>query len=456
MKRRNKIFIIGIVSIFILLLLSLGIANFTIAPYIIRIEKLESIQYEDQMIINVEVGNYFFKFNKATWCLLKNTDDSSSEEKWVQAENGYCSFSVLSGNYHVFVKDSYNNIATINNQSVEINKVLDIHVNKETFYMYTGMEDEINYSLVNLGEVNEQVTFQSNRPDIVQVENGKIKALQNGEAIITIHADNQVSKDVRVIVSPHITSPKIDTNKPYISCRQFSKEEASILDAILFDRVAKAGEGTRAGVVAAARFLTLEFAYRVHYFYENGRLNNYYPYLKVDGEGRYYHKGLYLHESKFAKIESKFVGPAIWGCDLQNYTDWGPWVTGKYYPNGLDCSGFVTWALLNGGFDIGDIGAGIEEGHQDLTDLGERVSITEELMQSGRVKVGDLIGLNGHAAILAGIDDSNYYIAESLNTTKGVVMTVVPKNKLVHNSIYTYVVLMDNVYNADGNLTTMW
>ncbi len=452
---KRILLIIGIVG-FALLLLAFCFANYTVAPYIKRIEKVESIQYNDQMIINVEVGNYFFKFNKATWCLLKSEEDSSSEEKWIQAENGYCNFSVLSGNYQVYVKDSYNNIATMDNQSVEINKVLDIQVSQETFYMYIGMEEEINYSIVYLGQVNEHVSFESNRPDIVQVENGKIRALQNGEAIIALRADNQVSKEVHVIVSPHITRPKIDTNKPYLSCRQFSKEDATLLDAVLLDRIAQAGEGTRAGVVAAARFLTLEFAYRVHYFYENGRLNNYYPYLKVDGEGRYYHKGLYLHESKFAEIESKFVGPAIWGCDLQNYTDWGPWVTGKYYPNGLDCSGFVTWALLNGGFNVGDIGAGIEEEHQDLTDLGERIPITEELMQSGKVKVGDLIGLNGHAAILAGIDDVNYYIAESLNTTKGVVMTVVPKDQLVHNSIYTYVVLMDGVYQADGNLTAMW
>ena len=77
-------------------------------------------------------------------------------------------------------------------------------------------------------------------------------------------------------------------------------------------------------------------------------------------------------------------------------------------------------------------------------------------MASGRVKVGDLIGLPGHAAILAGWDDENYYIAESLNTTKGVVMTVVNKSKLVHNSIYTYIILMDNVYSGDGNLTNMW
>ena len=72
-------------------------------------------------------------------------------------------------------------------------------------------------------------------------------------------------------------------------------------------------------------------------------------------------------------------------------------------------------------------------------------------------KVGDLIGLDGHAAILAGWDDNNYYIAESLNTTGGVVITTVSRAKLEsRNSIYTFVVLMDDVYKQDGNLTTYW
>jgi hypothetical protein len=59
-------------------------------------------------------------------------------------------------------------------------------------------------------------------------------------------------------------------------------------------------------------------------------------------------------------------------------------------------------------------------------------------------------------AIIAGWDDKNYYIAESLDTTKGVVMTTVSKNKLVGKSIYKYIILMDDVYKEEGNLTTMW
>ena len=146
----------------------------------------------------------------------------------------------------------------------------------------------------------------------------------------------------------------------------------------------------------------------------------------------------------------------MWGCNLKNFTNSGSYVKGKYYPNGFDCSGFVTWALLNGGFDVGDIGAGANSKYYDLDDVGEKVYLSNELMSSGRVKVGDLIGNNGHMAIIAGWDENNYYIAESLDTTKGLVMSTVPKSKLVSNSIYKYIILMDTVYKNDGNLTEMW
>ena len=69
--------------------------------------------------------------------------------------------------------------------------------------------------------------------------------------------------------------------------------------------------------------------------------------------------------------------------------------------------------LYNAGIDIGDIGAGLDKDHLSLSDIGERVNITDELMASGRVKIGDLIGNNGHAAIIAGWDDENIYVAES-------------------------------------------
>ena len=231
--------------------------------------------------------------------------------------------------------------------------------------------------------MNENVTWESENENIATVDNnGNVKGVGYGTTYVDAISESGIVGKTKVIVSSFITKPVINTKKSYLACKQFTKDEADMIDQILFDRVDKAGYGTRAGVLAAARFLTLEFSYRIHYFYENGRLNNYAPYKHVDGEGRYYHRGLYLNESKFSELSASFVGPAIWGCDLQNYTDWGPYKIGNYYPNGLDCSGFVSWALLNGGFDVGDIGAGENANHNDLDDLGTKVTITNELMNS--------------------------------------------------------------------------
>ena len=457
MKNKIIYIVLGIVLTILFILLIYG--NFFVAPYISNIEKNDSMTYEDMVIINVNVDSYFFKFDKSTWCLLSenNTKPDINDSNWILSVNGYCSFTKPSGNYYVFVKDRYGNVADVNNQIVKIDKVLNINTNKDKFYLYLNQESKIEYDLDIIGNADNSISFVSSNDNIVSVNNeGYIKANGVGSATIKLLSSTGTSKNVEVVVSKFITYPHIDTSKSYIDCNYFSDIDNDEIDSILADRVEDAGYQTRAGVVAAARFLTLEFNYRVHYFYENGRLNNYEPYFHVDGEGRYYHKGLYLSDKKIKSISAKLVGPAKWGCSLQNYTDWGPYITGEYYPNGLDCSGFVTWALLNGGFDVGDIGAGIDNDHFDLTNLGKRVPISDELMNSGRVKVGDLIGLDGHAAILAGWDDENYYIAESLNTTGGVVMTVVKKNNLVHNSIYKYIVLMDNYYKNDGNLSNIW
>ena len=451
--------------IILILILILGIAyvvylNYVTAPYITSIEKNDDKRFNDRIIVNVHVENYFYKINKDTWCFLTEDQEEPDVDHndWQLAVNGYCSFSVPVGDYEVYVKDSYGNINSIETQKVKIDKVVQIKPEKNTYYLYKGQTDEIDYSLVSLGDADESISFSSNSSYVSVDDNGKITGVNYGNSTITLETVEGITAKVKVYVSPVITKPKVNTGKAYLTCNQFSTEDAALIDNILFDRIDEAGYKTRAGVVAAARFITLEFSYRVHYFYENGRLNNYSPYLHVDGEGRYYHRGMYLDSTKYSTLDQTgiFEGPAMWGCDLKNYTNWGPYVAGKKYPNGLDCSGFVSWALLNGGFNVGDIGAGANANHNDLDDLGVKVTITNELMNSGKVKPGDLIGINGHMAILAGWDDKNYYIAESLNTTGGVVMTVVPKDKLVGKSMYKYIILMDSVYKEDGNLTTMW
>ena len=460
-----------IATIIILVIIVFGIyvayVNFFIAPSVTNIEKTESIRFENMMIFNVEVVNHPLKLDKSTWCLLtkdSNTFDIASPD-WVKASNGYCSIVNEDGNYEIYVKDSYGNYSSTKDNNKKKKKkenkpaektYNDIDTDVKHIYLYPGLEQVIKVNTNNLTDKN--ISFESKNTDVAVVDNnGKVTGVNTGKTTLVVSNKSGKRTDIEVVVTRLIKNMDASAKREYFTCKMLSEEEDELLDLILFDRVNRAGYQTRAGVVAAARFLTLESTYEVPYFYENGRLENYEPYKYVDGEGRYYHRGLYLSPKKTKELKASFVGPAMWGCKLQNYTDWnGEYITGQLYPNGLDCSGFVTWALLNGGFDVGDIGGGTDPDNRDLTGLGEKVYISDELMASGRVKVGDLIGLDGHMAILVGWDSNNYYIAESLNTTKGVVVTTVRRSDLVYNSIYKYIILMDNVYKKDGNLTTMW
>ena len=232
-----------------------------------------------------------------------------------------------------------------------------------------------------------------------------------------------------------------------MSCNIFSSNDNELLDEILKFKVKKVGNKTRAGVVEAARFLTLDFPYKISYFYENGRLGT----NKIDGEGRYYHKGLYLNESKYESISHSRKKPKTWGCPLYSVPD------KKSTPNGLDCSGFVTWALLNGGFNPGDIGAGITS-VKDLTDLGTMKKITNSLAKSNQIKVGDLLHNtwnSGHIAIIVGIDSDYFYVAQAIwFDEEGVIISKYMKSELKNK--FKEVILMDKYYKKDGKLTNMW
>ena len=78
-----------------------------------------------------------------------------------------------------------------------------------------------------------------------------------------------------------------------------------------------------------------------------------------------------------------------------------------------------------------------------MTKLGEFVSLTPELIKSGKIRTGDLINYWGHIGMIIGIDEDNIYVAKRYSKTN------------IRNT-FTHVVLMDKYYEKDGNLTNMW
>ena len=413
--------------------------------------------------LNIRVP--LFPHTKITSCGYKlvNTKD---EINWTKKNNNTCSFNGINGEYVVFIKDNNKNIKKLNtikvndtktnkikkkNKKSLIKKLLSEEIKEETIYLIKGESYNLDYI-----SSSSHPTWVSTDDNIVTIDGNNIVAKNNGSVIVT-GLVNMEKNVIRVNVTSLVNKQEryFDFSKPYIPCERYSEEEAKILDKLLEFKVKKAGYQTRAGVVEAARFLTLNFPYRLPYFFENGRLNPHYGH-KTDGEGRYYHKGLYLSKSKYNDIKERISGPSMWGCNLTNYDN----STSAYaylarYPNGLDCSGFVSWALYNGGIVLGDVGAGDDPYHDDdLSDVGTYVAINYYNLQNGKIKVGDLIGNDGHAAIIVGIDDNNVYVAESNLSFKGLVMNTYSWANLPYN--FSFVRSMDNIYKGEGNLTKTW
>ena len=378
-------------------------------------------------------------------------NEEEKEIKWTLADNSECNIELFkSAKYKIYLKNEKNDIIYVEN-SENYGKVLEIRSNKDKIYLAIGGSFTPRLTIKNVGHFINNTKWLSENEKIASVSgNGEIKGISKGNTRVTASIDGK-STTIDVIVTDLITTrPKtFNKKKSYLPCGKYNKEENDLLDEILKDRINDAGYKTRAGVVEAARFLALEFPYKIRYFSENGRLAT----NGVDGEGRYYHTGLYLDESRFKDIKKSKYGPQTWGCQLYS----GP-SHGKR-SNGFDCSGFVSWVLLNGGFDVGDIGAGLAS-HLDLTDYGKRTKTSTDLIKQKKIKVGDLLSSEGpsggHIAIIVGEDDNTYYVAESLWTSPNVAVVIIGYPKKTIFNRYYWVMLMDDYYKEDGNLTSLW
>ena len=374
------------------------------------------------------------------YCILSE-DKPSLDDDWEEVKNDEC----------VIEYKDKSNLYIKNDDKI-------LYSTKDTLYLETIDNDTI-YVPVNgyyryykyvLGNTS-KVKVNEYDNSIINFKDGVIQGLKEGSTHLTLTTDDKeyhVNVFVTSLISNRSTSG-YDYKKPYLACKKYTDEQAELLDTILENRIKSVGYKTRAGAVEAARFLTLDFPYRINYFYENGRQTT----NKVDGEGRYYHVGLYLTESKYSDLTgsttTKNKGP--WGCSLYSYP------AKRKIDNGLDCSGFVSWALLNAGFDVKDVGAGWSD-DADLTDFGEVRKITTDLSISNEIKVGDLLHsekAGGHIGIIVGIDKNYYYIAQALWFDEiGVIVTKIEKENLKNE--FPHVVLMDKYYQDDGYLTNMW
>lgn len=371
--------------------------------------------------------------------------------KWFSVSNNECNLKVDKNLSKVYIKKY------VFVRNFEINDLVIGDNLPKKVYLALDEKKELNPKLSLIGN-NQKIVYKSLNNKIVSVKGNRIIGKNVGTTNIIMTVNDNYSKEVEVEVTDLITKrPKnFNNNKPNLPCNRYSKKDANKLDRILKDKIESVGGyGTRAAVVESIRFLMLDFPYQIEYFFENGRIDG--GMHNADGEGRYYHKGLYLNENKFKDLKYSFAGPAIWGCPLRNYEDWGTvFKKGQYKPNGLDCSGFVSWSIVNGGFDPGDRGAGDNlEDTNEINDIGGvKADTSVELFKSGKVKAGDLLGVWGHIAIVAGIDNEHVYVAESLWTFGGPVINTYTFKEAADEFVQT--VLLDDYYKEDGLYTDMW
>ena len=421
--------------------------------YTPAIPNINTVNISDN-IIEVKYDIEEYKKDKDIYCLIKYQSEGLNEnDNWIKANNNKCNFKIDDNLYDFYIKNNYENIIKIDEASL-LGNIIDISVDKDKIYLAISAEHTPTLTIKSVGNANKTILWTSNNDKIASVDiNGKIKGLKKGNTKVTAKVmDKEISIDVVVTNLITLRPKEFNSKKKYLGCNIYSKEDNDLLDEILKDRIDTVGYKTRAGVVEAARFLALEFPYKIKYFSENGRIGE--RKYKVDGEGRYYHEGLYLHSSRYKNIKYVQQGPKTWGCKMYSR------VAHKSSANGFDCSGFISWVLLNGGFDVGDIGAGVSPGIKDLTDYGEKTIFNSKVIASGKVKVGDLLSSEGpgggHIAIIVGEDDKYYYVAESLWTSPNVGVVIIPYSKKNLFKRYYYVMLMDSYYKEDGKLTKLW
>lgn len=386
---------------------------------------------------------------KDRWCQVLKEGQNIDENSWTQVEQNNCILKVDEESKYIVIKDEKNESEKILITDY-LNAIISLNTKKQRIILLEGETKQIETDIKYIGNPDKTLTF-STEEDIVKIEGTTITGIKLGTTKLNISDKYNHSVSTEVVVTDLVTTPQINSKKQFLtSAGIYTQEEAHILDEILEERVETAGLKTRAGVVAAARFITLEFKYKVPYFLENGRYQNTGFSEKIDGEGRYYHKGLYLSEDKYSEIKRSKTKPVMWGGTLKEYS------TGKYLKNGLDCSGFVTWAMYNGGYDPGDIGAGPGEWYKTLPDLGKSEPITLSLLKSRKVKAGDLIGWNGHIGMIIGITDTHIYTADTIYYSKGLVATKYTLEAMAYNSYFTHIYDMSDYYEEDGNYSAMW
>lgn len=214
--------------------------------------------------------------------------------------------------------------------------------------------------------------------------------------------------EIKLVVSPTNTDGATIITGPINNYLVNAGSSINNMNQYIYSQVKKAGVGTREGVVAAAVSLISGFYTQTGY-----KL----PY-ELWPSGKYTGYGM----------------DPIWGTN-----------TGRSdYPlNGLDCSGFVSWAIHNGGFNY------VTKSAKGWGQAGVSRAWSSGMLDTN-ARPGDLIynapksenGTTGHIRMIVDVTSEGYVVAEASGRTNGVRINTI---SFTSTGAY-YLVDMSNYY----------
>lgn len=96
-------------------------------------------------------------------------------------------------------------------------------------------------------------------------------------------------------------------------------------------------------------------------------------------------------------------------------------LVGELYPKSFDCSGFINWCLINGGFNLEPY---IKDKNNWSLDVEELLKIGDVVdLDNEKIKKGDLVWMNGHIGLIVKVDEDYLTIAHISYSGRGTNLT---------------------------------
>ena len=110
----------------------------------------------------------------------------------------------------------------------------------------------------------------------------------------------------------------------------------------------------------------------------------------------------------------------------------------NYYQTGLDCSGFIDWAIHNGGYKYHQYGSSYYK-----EKVGKNYKVNDY-----QAKTGDLLWKQGHIGMVVDVKNDQYIVAEAHGGSFGLILS---QYDIKNPGEFTDIIDMTSFYNDNSN-----